>query len=153
MDKTPKQSESITIRKIFLEDARLLLNLRLEALQDTPEAYGEDYESVLSQPYSIWEDLVSHSLGDGNRVFIVAEVEGQLVGMAGVNRSSMKNTRHSASLWGVYVQPGWRGKGVATDLVRHCIDWGRGEGLGHHAPGRHHRQPCSHPLLREVRLS
>lgn len=121
--------DNVIIRPILPGDAELLLNLRLEALQDSPEAYGEDYDYVAGQPYSTWTDLVAHSLGDGDRAIFVAEIQGALIGMAGVNRSPMKNTRHAASVWGVYVQPAWRGKGLATELVRACIDWGKGKGL------------------------
>jgi RimJ/RimL family protein N-acetyltransferase len=120
---------NVIIRPVLLEEARTLLDLRLEALQDSPEAYGEDYEYVANQPYSVWADLVAHSLGDGDRAIFIAEVQGRLTGMAAVNRSPMKNTRHSASVWGVYVQPDRRGLGIATQLVQACIDWGRGKGL------------------------
>jgi RimJ/RimL family protein N-acetyltransferase len=129
MELTSTPSSNVTIRSIRLVDARPLFDLRLEALHDSPEAYGEDYVYVLSQPPSVWTDLVSHSLGDGDRIIFVAEVNGSLVGMAGANRSPMKNTRHSASVWGVYVQPLWRGKGLATDLVNACIHWGKKKGL------------------------
>jgi len=121
--------ENIVVRSILPDDTRALLSLRLEALQDSPEAYGEDYDYVAGQPYSVWADLVTHSLGEGDRAFFVADVHGRLVGMAGVNRSPRKNTRHSGSVWGVYVQPDWRGMGIATGLVRACVDWGRAKGL------------------------
>jgi RimJ/RimL family protein N-acetyltransferase len=121
--------EGLVIRPIVLVDAEPLLRLRLEALQDSPEAFGEDYAYVAAQPYAVWTDQVARSLGEGDRVIFVAEAQGHLVGMAGVNRSPMKNTRHSGSVWGVYVQPEWRGKGVATALVQACVAWGRNKGL------------------------
>jgi RimJ/RimL family protein N-acetyltransferase len=121
--------EGLVIRPIVLVDAEPLLRLRLEGLKDSPEAFGEDYDYVMAQPYSIWTDLVARSLGECDRVILVAEAQDHLVAMAGVNRSPMKNTRHSGSVWGVYVQPEWRGKGVATALVQACVAWGRNKGL------------------------
>ncbi len=135
---------SVTIRPIQFLDAEALLRLRLEALQDTPEAFGEDYTYVAAQPYAAWENQIAHSLGDGDRVIFVAVPSvgalgdrpkdrpgglsaAPLVGMAGVNRATMRNMRHSASVWGVYVQPAWRGQGVATALVRTCCEWGRAQ--------------------------
>lgn len=53
--------------------------------------------------------------------------EASLIGMAGVNRPTMRNMRHSASVWGVYVQPAWRGQGIATSLLQACCDWGRAQ--------------------------
>ena len=120
---------AITIRPVLISDAQSLLHLRLEALRDSPEAFGEDYAYIAAQPYAAWEDQVAHSLGDGERVIFVAEAQGDLTGMAGVNRSTMRNSRHSAAVWGVFVQPAWRGQGVATALVRACVDWGLAKGL------------------------
>lgn len=121
--------EGLSIRPILFTDAEALLRLRLEALQNSPEAFGEDYAFVAAQPFAGWTEQVAHSLGEGDRVMFVATTQGELVGMAGVNRSSMKNTRHAGSVWGVYVQPAWRGRGIATALVRACIAWGREKGL------------------------
>lgn len=131
----------VIIRPVLQSDAEALWRLRLEALQDSPEAFGEDYDYVAAQLSSVWADQIAHSLGDGDRVIYTAVVKavddrpdkqadgGGLIGMAGVNRSPMRNTRHSASVWGVYVQTAWRGQGVATALVRACVDWGEAKGL------------------------
>jgi ribosomal protein S18 acetylase RimI-like enzyme len=131
----------VIIRPVLLSDAEALLRLRLEALQDSPEAFGEDYAYVAAQPYAAWIDQIAHSLGESDRTIYVAVAgvaanspniqvdEARLIGMAGVNRSTMRNTRHAASVWGVYVQPAWRGRGVATALVRACVVWGRAKGL------------------------
>ena len=125
--------EGLTIRPIRLADAGPLLRLRLEALRDSPEAFGEDYDHVAAQPSAAWDDQVAHSLGNGDRVIFVGALgdrpDSPLIGMAGVNRSPMKNTRHSGSVWGVYVQPAWRGKGIAKALTQACIHWGREKGL------------------------
>jgi RimJ/RimL family protein N-acetyltransferase len=134
---------AITIRPVLISDTDALLRLRLEALQDSPEAFGEDYAYVAAQPYAAWQERVAHSQDNGDQIIFVAAnpvgpiadrsgaaSEGAgLIGMAGVNRSTMRNTRHSASVWGVYVQPSWRGQGMATALVRACVDWGRAKGL------------------------
>lgn len=134
---------AITIRPVMLSEADALLRLRLEALQDSPEAFGEDYDYVAAQPFVIWQERIAHSLGEGDQVIFVAASAARghgdrqskqpenvrLIGMAGVNRSTMRKTRHSASIWGVYVQPAWRGQGVATALVRACVNWGAAKGL------------------------
>jgi RimJ/RimL family protein N-acetyltransferase len=151
----PRVGAGVIIRPVLTSDAEALLRLRLEALQDSPEAFGEDYDYVAAQPYAAWQDRIAHSNGDGDQVIFVAALpvgaigdrpaalpveptidrppdlseNFHLIGMAGVNRSIMRNSRHSASLWGVYVQPAWRGQGVATALVRRCVDWGKSKGL------------------------
>lgn len=133
---------NIIIRPVSLSDVDVLLRLRLEALQESPEAFGEDYSYVAAQPLASWQERVAHSHGGGDQVIFIAarddpanDTPGDptqdqcVVGMAGVNRSTMRNTRHSASIWGVYVQPAYRGRGVAKALVQACVAWGQQKGL------------------------
>lgn len=121
--------EKVNVRAVQPGDAAALRLLRLEALQNNPEAFGEDYEQALERPYSAWEEQVQKNQGDGDGVIYVADHEGQLVGMAGVARHTASKMRHSATVWGVYVQPGWRGHGIAQTLVMSCCGWARGKGL------------------------
>jgi hypothetical protein len=44
---------SITIRQAVPEDAVGLRELRLEALQNHPEAFGSDYDNEVNHPFSI----------------------------------------------------------------------------------------------------
>jgi GNAT superfamily N-acetyltransferase len=63
-------------------------------------------------------------------VFVVEVDGGRLVGMTGIyvppNRPKLA---HGATIWGVYVRPEARGRGVGQQLIRACIDWARGKGL------------------------
>jgi ribosomal protein S18 acetylase RimI-like enzyme len=43
--------------------------------------------------------------------------------MAGLVRGHWPKTRHSGTLWGVYVQPEWRGHHVAEALLDTCLAW------------------------------
>ncbi len=58
----------------------------------------------------------------------VAEVEGQVVGSAGCQRSAglypnilKAAERCDGYIWGVYVEPGYRGQGIATQLTQQAI--------------------------------
>lgn len=68
----------------------------------------------------------------------VAEVEGQIVGSAGCQRFAglypniMQTTeRCDGYIWGVYVEPAYRGRGIATQLTQQTIAHLRAIGCTH----------------------
>ncbi len=85
--------------------------LRLEALKNEPISYANSHEESLEHPDEKWQKL----LEEGNTWF--AEVDGKLVGMASVDRSSKLKVKHHASIVAVYVSPDFRGKGLARKLL------------------------------------
>jgi RimJ/RimL family protein N-acetyltransferase len=120
---------SVTIRPIREGDVITYRDLRLEALLNHPEAFGADYEENLAQPESHWVERVRKNVGDGTSIVFVAEASQTLLGMTGIFQDVSAKTRHNATIWGVYVRPGWRGLGVADALVSACIDWARKKGV------------------------
>ena len=91
--------------------------LRLEALLAEPSAFASSYEDELAFPDDVWIARVKSAYQrDGNLTYF-AEVGGELVGMAGAGWSSKAKLRHVAEVYGVYVSPGMRGRGVAGRLM------------------------------------
>ena len=91
--------------------------LRLEALLAEPSAFASSYEDELAFPDEVWiARLTSAYERDGNMT-LFAEVEGELVGMAGAGWSSKAKLRHVAAVYGVYVSPEIRGRGIAERLI------------------------------------
>jgi RimJ/RimL family protein N-acetyltransferase len=113
----------ITIRAATLADAMPYRDLRLEALQDSPTAFGADYEKNLSHPPKYWEDRLTMEPDEETLFF--AEHEGNLIGMTGIFRGRSRKSRHGAWIWGVYVAPAWRGLRIAAELIDSCIAWAR----------------------------
>lgn len=58
------------------------------------------------------------ALDDSSAASFVAEVDGTIVGTAGVKGTG-------PSELGMLVVSGWRGRGVGSGLLRACIDWAR----------------------------
>jgi ribosomal protein S18 acetylase RimI-like enzyme len=114
---------SILLREATPEDALQFRELRLYALQDSPTAFSADYQRNLNQPAQYWEDtLTNHA--DESTIFL-AHHEKDLIGMTGIARGGSPKTRHSATVWGVYVRPEWRGLHIAEELINACFRWGR----------------------------
>jgi ribosomal protein S18 acetylase RimI-like enzyme len=115
-------TSEILIRQAAISDAADLRTLRLEALQDRPIAFASDYEEESQYPVSRTEErLKDQTL---NATF-VAVAGSDLVGMTGIGRYNHRNIKHNAMIWGVYVQPAWRGKNISGQLIKACIDWAR----------------------------
>jgi ribosomal protein S18 acetylase RimI-like enzyme len=110
------------IRLLVPEDAGEWARLRLESLQNDPEAFSssaEDHQSLKM------EDVRKRLDASGSGFFIVgAFVEGQLVGMAGFHREQGLKSRHKGRVWGVYLTPECRRKGVGRKLLEEVLQRG-----------------------------
>jgi GNAT superfamily N-acetyltransferase len=108
----------VKIREADVKDAKALRELRLEALQNKPEAFASDHEAESQDLVEDWEKRLAAS--DGT-IFVV-DAHSELVGMAGVGPYRHIKTKHNAIIWGVYVQPAWRGRKLGTQLVEACVE-------------------------------
>ncbi|HXJ42326.1 MAG TPA: GNAT family N-acetyltransferase [Bryobacteraceae bacterium] len=110
------------IRFLNTDDAGEWLRLRLEALKHDPEAFSaslEEYESL-----SVEE--VKRRLWSSADAFVVGATEdGRLIGMAGFYREQGLKTRHKGRVWGVYVSPAMRGKGIGRGMMQKLLERGK----------------------------
>jgi ribosomal protein S18 acetylase RimI-like enzyme len=117
------QRGMIVIREANVTDAVQFRELRLGALQDSPNAFSADYQKNLSQPSQYWEDRLR--MEEDEATIFFAEHEDDLIGMTGIARGRSPKTRHGADIWGVYVQPEWRGLRIAEELINSCFTWAK----------------------------
>lgn len=121
---------NILLREATPADAAVFRELRLGALQDSPIAFSADYQKNLNEPLESWEDrLTMHP--DEATIFFAEHKRSSpvdnntLIGMTGIFRGGSPKTRHAATVWGVYVQPEWRGLHIAEELINACLRWAR----------------------------
>lgn len=112
----------IIIREAIVSDAEKFRELRLHALQDSPIAFPVDYAVNVNHPMSFWENRLQ---ADETGTIFFAEHENRLIGMTGIRRGELPKTKHSATIWGVYVRPEWRGLHIAESLIEACIAWAK----------------------------
>jgi ribosomal protein S18 acetylase RimI-like enzyme len=115
-------SNQIIIRQANVADAAALRQLRLEALQNRPVAFASDYHEEVQYPLSQTEERLKDQTTNAT---FVALADSALVGMMGIGQSQHRNVRHNAMIWGVYVQPAWRGKNISGQMIEACIEWAR----------------------------
>jgi RimJ/RimL family protein N-acetyltransferase len=107
------------IRRLMPADAALYREIRLEALQQAPEAFGSSFEQECSHSLAQFEEILEKS--DVFGAFRGAD----LLGMAGYRTQAGAKKAHKGYLWGMYVRAAARGTGVAKPLVEAVLDHAR----------------------------
>jgi ribosomal protein S18 acetylase RimI-like enzyme len=118
-------SNNATVRRLVLADAADYFELRREALEREPYAFGSapsDDRFRLIEP-------VREALTDSDQAIIGAFAPA-LIGAVGVRRLTRIKLRHRAELWGMYVRPEHRRVGIGRRLVEEAIRFAReGDGI------------------------
>jgi ribosomal protein S18 acetylase RimI-like enzyme len=117
------------LRLLTVDDAEAFWHLRLEALRNDPASFADSAEEHLNTTVETSREFLSKK--DPVHNFVVGMFEeGKLSGTAGFFRRSNNKERHKGHIWGVYVRPQSRGKGVARALMQEIIRRAHGiEGL------------------------
>ncbi len=110
---------TFVVRRAQPDDWAALRAIRLEALSDSPDAFGSTYETALNFSNDQWRAMAAQ------RFYCLAERDG-VVGMI----SGGLNDDHPGTHWlyGMYVTPSVRGSAAAALLVKAVEEWARGEG-------------------------
>jgi ribosomal protein S18 acetylase RimI-like enzyme len=113
------ETARIRIRGLEPSDAALYRDIRLEALQRNPEAFGSTFEAENAQPLTWFSDRLR-----GFKVF-GAFHGSEIVGIAGLWIGQGRKEIHKGQLVGMYVRPGSRKSGVGRQLVETIIEFAR----------------------------
>jgi len=107
-------TDDIEIRRLAQEapaDAVLYRDIRLEALQANPEAFGSTFELENARPLSWFSDRL------GDSTVLGAFRNAKLVAIAGFAVQQGQKMAHKGILWGMYVRPAARKASVGRRLV------------------------------------
>jgi RimJ/RimL family protein N-acetyltransferase len=114
------------IRKATAVDFDKWWDLRKRALRDHPDAFGSTYEDALARPLAVARDqFVTTSIAHDNALFIAFNGDGALVGTVGIYRETSPKERHRMGIWGVYIAPEARGRGLGLRLTTAAIEHAR----------------------------
>jgi len=115
----------VEIRRIRADEWRALRALRLQALRDTPEAFGSTYEQEAAEPDQHWCDWAADGAEGGSSYWALAvdDDTGRLGGMAFGSRHWQ--VTDAIGVFSMWVDPELRGRGIGQRLVEAVIAWAR----------------------------
>ena len=118
----------LNIRRASLDDLDALVQLRLDLLREVGNLKSDDDVPALAKAT---QRYLTEKIPKGEFVAWVAEVDDRIVGTSGLvlferppvadNLSGLE-----AYIMNIYTIPKWRGKGVATTLLREIISFVKG---------------------------
>lgn len=106
------------IRNFVTEDAHAYQAFRLAALRECPSAFASSYEE---EHRTLLSTVAERLSAKEDRCVLGAWFECGLVGMVGLQREGMRKLAHKAFIWGMYIAPGARRRGVGRQLIDHAL--------------------------------
>jgi len=119
---------SAPVRRLTADDAERYQALRLAALQAEPTSFASTYEREAAHATA----FVAARLAPDAPASVFGAFDGDaLVATAGLLCSDNPKLAHRGELWGVYVAPEARGRGLGHTVCAAALEHGRTRGLRH----------------------
>ncbi len=112
---------SFSIRQLTENDWRGLSHIRLKALQTDPTVFGSNYERESQMTETGWRNRLQ---AKDNAIFLIYEDE-MPIGMTCVSIDRNDPTKKIALLWGSWLEPDFRGKGLSNLMYQTRIHWAK----------------------------
>lgn len=113
----------MSIRRLGPDDGAAFRALRLEALEQSPDAFGEDLAEAREQTDLHYANRLE--MGENFGAFAGED----LVGMLLYVREQGPKIGHRAFVMSVYLQPAHRGSGLASELISAAFEQARADGV------------------------
>jgi len=118
---------AIEIVRLPVEEWPAYRALRLEALSESPQAFGSTYSDQVDKPETFWQARLEAAARSQDSCLLFARLEGRLVGMMGAFRDVTGTG--PAEIVSVYVSPRARGLGVGARLMAAILETLQGWGV------------------------
>jgi ribosomal protein S18 acetylase RimI-like enzyme len=111
----------MNIRILTEADAGTYWALRLRALREDPKAFASAYEEAVTRPLGSVVQRFREEPPSPDNFIMGAFEDNHLIGTIGFWREQGSKNRHKGVIWGVYVAPEVRGRGIARALLQQVI--------------------------------
>ena len=109
-----------TIRRLSIGEGDLYRSVRLESLQESPEAFSSNYDDAVTRSDQSWHDQADSSASGSDRATFII-LDEQAVGLGALYRDA--NDSSVGELIQMWVAPEIRGGQVAGDLIDEIFLW------------------------------
>jgi RimJ/RimL family protein N-acetyltransferase len=107
------------IRTLDASDATAFQALRLQGLQEYPSAFASSYEEECG---TLVSEVAQRLAPTADHCVLGAFEDAKLIGVTGLARETHRKLAHKAFIWGVYVAPEWRQRGIGRQLVERALE-------------------------------
>lgn len=104
------------IRPLIPDDFELFYQIRLYALQSDPQAFVSMAEEWVQRPRPETEKRFRTSTTNADEFILGAFLNDEIVGMVGFQRYQSRKIQHKGFLWGMFIAPEARGRGLGGEL-------------------------------------
>ena len=109
------------VRRLTVADAAAFRDIRLAGLADEPRAFTADWAEEAQHDHDWFAARIATS-----EILAIADNNGRLLAVTGLAIPTNPKQRHRGHIWGVYVRPEARGRGLASALLDAAITAARG---------------------------
>jgi RimJ/RimL family protein N-acetyltransferase len=109
-----------SVRTLEAGDVAAFRTLRLAALRECPTAFSSSYEEECDIPL---EHSAKRMAPDRDHVIFGAFAGEELVATTGLARERPRKLTHKAVIWGVYVAPAFRQRGIGRVLLQRALTY------------------------------
>jgi RimJ/RimL family protein N-acetyltransferase len=112
---------NVTIKLLTENDWREFSQIRLKALRSDPKVFGSNYEREARFTETDWRERLQSK---ESAIFMLYSGENP-IGITGVSIFRDDPTGKTAILWGSWLDPQFRGKGLSELMYKTRIEWAK----------------------------
>ena len=120
---TQQPKTDFMIRQMGMPDWEQYKAIRLQSLQDAPDAFGATYDNEVKFTDAHWQSRLRSHVEDRLVSSFIAELNGEAIGLAG--GVIFNDTPGTVNIFQMWVSPSARRRGVAMALLNQIQEWAK----------------------------